>query len=309
MIDIETLLRACGVLAERTYGKWNARCPNPEHDDSKPSWSIVDSPNGENHGSHFCFSCKWGGGPWELGAACWKVSNKEAGARIKSMFSDDRPIHVPEVVIRMHNQTGFKLPIGVTIPEPGMAWPQTPKEYLLDRGVTEEQISRWGIGFALWGRCARRVVIPVYTEGKLRTFSARAYAPGIHRYEAGRSSDGAQPKRAIWGEPRFVDGQPVTVAEGIFSALALERAGAPNPCAILGSNLTPEKARMLSRFDRVIVATDPDKAGDGVADFLATLGRRANVARLRVDKSPDDVSHETLKEAVAKSLDALSNAA
>ena len=215
---------------------------------------------------------------------------------------------MPEVVIKMPGDEKpkvFGLPIGAVIPGPGGKWYEPAREYLLGRGVTQEQIDRWGIGYAIRGRLRNRIVIPVYTEGELRTYSARAIAVGVRggRYDSGKAHMGAQPKRAVWGQPRHDHALGVvTVAEGIFSGLALERAGAPNPSALLGSELTPERARILGEFPKLLIATDPDKAGEKVARMLSILGRRARVARLRLEKSPDDEDAEQLAQSVRDSI-------
>jgi DNA primase len=88
------------------------------------------------------------------------------------------------------------------------------------------------------------------------------------------------------------------VAEGIFSALALERAGAINPAALLGSELTPERARVLAGFEVVIIATDPDDAGEKVAKNLFVFKRRATVVRLEFEKSPDDLDSTVLRDLI-----------
>ncbi len=299
-IDVETLLRALGIIATKRGIKWAAKCPNPDHSDADPSWSIIDNPGDRKHAGHHCFSCKWGGGAWELAAAVWKCEVEEAGKRLWEMqlTGTREPVDVPKVVVRFPGKPReFKLPSGVIIPAiDDRPWYPPASNYLLSRGVTPYQMHRWRLGFATRGRLVNRVVVPVYTEGALRTYSARAFAPGMDRYDQGKVRQGAQPKRALFGEPLFDGGRVGTVAEGVWSCLALERAGFPNPCAMLGSELTPERARLLGRFDGLIIATDPDKAGDRVAEFLSVLGRRARVHRLALEDSPDDLPHGVLEK-------------
>lgn len=287
-----------------------ARCPNPAHDDSEPSWSIVDRPGDRRHGSHHCFSCKWGGGPWELAAAVWGVTVEEAGKRIAKLGLGPKPPtvdDVPKVVVRNVQPAArpFGLPLGVEVPGREGRWYEPALDYLVDRGVTREQADRWGAGYALRGRLRHRVVFPVRdSDGALLTFSARAFSPAARggRYETGRVRDGARPRRALWGEEGWRDRAAVTVAEGIFSALALERAGAPNPCALLGSELTPEKARVLRGCGLVLVATDPDAAGEKVAGALSVLARHTRLVRVRLRSSPDDASLGELVEALSAAL-------
>ena len=328
-VDVPVLLGALGILAERKGSKWAARCPNPEHADSSPSWSIIDKPGDRRHASHHCFSCKWGGGPWELAGAVWKMPPEEAGKRLREMgigAPPPMPKEIPRIVISTATHKvapAFKLPLGCEFPGPGGRWFTPALDYLTERNVTREQIDRWGIGYATRGRLRFRVVIPVYDlEGRLLTYNARAFSEAAHgdRYDTGRENQGAFPRRAIWGEAGWKDFETVTIAEGCFSALALERAGAPNACALLGSELTEDKARVFSRFKNVIVATDPDKAGDAIAMKLSVLGRRARLIRMEHAAcpagpcpkckqtgfvSPDDAGAGELKKKIDASLSIL----
>jgi DNA primase len=306
-IDVETLLRTLGIVAryESSSHRWVASCPSPDHVEDEPSWSIIDQPDSKKHGSHYCFGCKFRGGPWELAAAIWACSIKDAGKRLFKLYKG-RALskEVPKVVIQYKpNERRFQLPFGVTIPDNGGRWFQPALHYLHSRGITDEQIVKWGIGYSVKGRLVNRVVFPVYTEGALRTFSARAITKSLHRYEQGRVHEGAQPRRALFGEPYFDHSLGVvTVAEGIPSALALERIGAINPSAMIGSVLTPERARIISRFKSIIVASDPDKAGDHVAEWIYVLSRRSTVKRLELDVAPDDMDPDLLRKNYEKVL-------
>jgi len=309
LLDVRALLGHLGIRATKAGPKWRARCPNPVHDDSDPSWSIIDRPGHKKPGSPYCFACHFAGGPWELASAVWGISVEEAGQRLAKLGLGlaPPPTHTPPVRVKEPAAAPdpFALPKGVVIPGPGGVWYGPALDYLTRRGVTCAQIDRWGLGYAIWGHLRGRVVIPVRDpEGRLLTYAAREFAPGMAkggRYDSGHARDGAKPRRAIWGEERFdLAVGTVTVCEGAFSGLALERAGAPNPAALLGSELTEEKARILARFPRILVATDPDPAGDTAARWVATLGRRAAVHRVRLDQSPDDEDPEALRRAIDK---------
>ena len=299
-VDVVTLLRHLGLAATRQGSKWVARCPNPDHDDGKPSWSIIDRPGQRNHGSHHCFACGFGGGPWELAAAVWDVTTDEAGERIQALFGKgEAEARVPDVEVRVRGPRKiFKLPLGVRVPDTLEEWFPDALAYLRRR-ATDEQILRYRMGFATYGPAAMRVVLPVVTRGALKTYSARAFIEGIPRYDAGREAKGARPKEAVFGEPFFDSSIPIaTTAEGCFSALALERAGAPNPHAILSSELTPGKIQVIRGFREIWVASDPDAAGEKLWRAMQPLGRWTRLRRLRLPQSPDDVPPDELSERV-----------
>jgi DNA primase len=304
-VAIEDLLRELGIAAERRGTKWHARCPAPDHDDKHPSWFIRDDPGEKWHGSHSCRSCGLSGGPWELVASVRKLGIDEAAAFVRALLSGRTPTQegVPEIVVKIRRRRKvYELPPGVVVPATIEDWYQPALRYLLERGVTAEQILRWGIGYAKRGPLAWRVVVPVHTRGKLVAFAARAiFDDGSKRYDMPtRNESGARPDVAVWGEPGFDRSRgAITVAEGVFSALALERIGAPNPCALLGSETTAQKVSVLEQWPVVLVATDPDAAGEKAARKLAALlGRRCWVERVELEASPDDCDPKRLRRAV-----------
>lgn len=307
-VDVPRLLALLGIEAKHRGRAHVAKCPNPKHDDHHPSWKIIDSPSAENHGSHHCQSCKFGGGPWELAAAVWGVSLETAGEKLAPLLKGGKPepAPLPPDGLRVRIVGGpvlgprFKLPHGVVAPARLDDWLSGPLAYTRARGVTDEQIARWSIGYAVEGSLAFRVVIPVVTRGVLRTFAGRSWLTGDEsRYDSGSERDGAVASRALFGEPRWDRSLRVaTVCEGTWSMLALERVSFPNPTALLGCELTPARQHLLERFDVLIAATDPDAAGDAAADaMVAAFGRRHRVVRLVLPLSPDDCAPDVLRDA------------
>lgn len=324
-VPIPRLLELLGIRAkrDRQNGRlWKALCPNPDHDDHDPSWSVVDD-GSPRHGSHWCHACGFGGGPWELAAAVRGVSIEEAGAWVwtfvvggqeRDAALDDVPtirvaLPSPPRVLEM------VIPNGVRIPSvDGSEWHPRAIEYLDRRRIAEWQRTRWHIGYSTLGRCAWRVFVPVYTGGLLLSYVARAFIEdGRARYDAGRRTDpGCRPDAALFGEPGFdLDVRVATVTEGVFKALAMERAGAPNPCAVLGANnLGADKIALLAQFDALLIATDPDKAGRECAERISDLvSRYAEPVRVKLEVSPDDATDEqnsaAWREAILRAAPAL----
>lgn len=179
----------------------------------------------------------------------------------------------------------------------GTEWNASARTYLETRGIPDWQIARWHVGYSVRGRLAWRVVVPVYTGGLLLSYVARSFLDdGSVRYFAGeRVDEGCRPDAALWGEPGFdLDVRVATVTEGVFKGFAMERAAAPNPCAILGAtNLGADKVKLLAQFDVLLIATDPDKAGNACAEQLSDLlVRYAEPVRVNFERAPDDASEE-----------------
>lgn len=300
-VDVEKLLLALGIDAEQRGSKWVACCPDPEHEDRSPSWMMRDDPGKGWHGSHNCKACGFEGGPWELVAKVRGIDLDAAAEFVRSLPS--RPVdtcEIPAVKIAVRRR-GYRLPPGVMFPERIGELHSSARAYLARRGVPDWQIMRWGIGFATIGPLAWRVVVPVYTRGRLVTHTARAvFEDGSRRHDMPDRDSGAKADFALWGEPRFRrELSAVTVAEGVFSAMHLERIGAPNPCALLGSELTEHKIALLSEFPVILVATDPDAAGEKAwRQISAALRRTSYVERVELEASPDDCEPASLRRAV-----------
>ena len=310
-LDVEALLTALDIKFTRQGVKLRAACPNPDHKDSDPSWAIIDNPGSDKHAGHWCFSCKFGGGPWEIVRAVRGLDEEQAALFVHQLITGaPRPFPgVPRVSVRSPaNNDEFRLPPEVRIPSlDGSEWPAVFADYIASRGLTEEQLVRWRVGYATRGPLAWRIVIPVHTRGRLVAHVGRAVFDDRERYDMPKKKFGARPSLAVFGEPLVEPARRVlTIAEGSFSMLALERAGAPNPVALLGSDWSPGKAAVLSsvEWDLIIIATDPDAAGDRVALDISRSYRRSTIRRLRMDQSPDDCGHVDLRAAVQHALDA-----
>lgn len=326
-VRVQKLLQLLHLAAEQVGDKWIATCPNPQHlrpegKVSTPSWSIIDD-GGERTGSHHCFGCRFGGGPWELVAAVRGTSAEEAAEWLKQQLGGDGAVddEVPRVRVlpptaRRQVRQEIELPWGVRIPSvEGCEWFKPAYDYLTlpvpedpklrssgPRGVAPWQLERWHVGYAIQGRCTMRVVFPVYTKGRLLAYVARSFVDDDRpRYDVSRRTDpGARPDVALFGEPGLDTAFSVaTVTEGCFGMLAFERAGAPNPLAILGaSNLGPEKLELLAAFDLVLVATDPDAAGEfAYREIHDGLCRYTRVRRVPLVHKPDEAHQEELNRA------------
>lgn len=308
-VPVPRLLDQLGIRARREGRLWKAVCPNPDHDDKNPSWAIVDD-NSVRHGSHWCHACGFGGGPWELAAAVLDLPLDEAGAWVwkhvvggEARALEDRDVPRLRVTLPSARPREMAIPNHVRIPSvDGSEWHPRALAYLEGRGIPEWQRTRWHVGYATMGRCAWRVFVPVYTGGLLLSYVARAFIDdGRARYDAGRREDpGCRPDAALFGEPGFdLDVRVATVTEGVFKGFAMERAEAPNPCAILGANnLGADKVKLLAQFDALLVATDPDKAGRECAERISDLCvRYAEPVRVELDVAPDDATDEANRAA------------
>lgn len=179
--------------------------------------------------------------------------------------------------------------------------PNAADEYLQNRGVSQDIITKYGFGFApeSWDYILRRLgqkhgekkleLVGLVTPRKEKSgyydrFRNRLMIP-IHSDTGalvgfgGRSLDGTEPKylnspeselfnksRLLYNLHRSKDAMRrydrAILVEGYFDAIAIDHAGVPGVVASMGTSLTTGQASLLRRFTRrVVLAYDGDNAG------------------------------------------------
>ena len=136
------------------------------------------------------------------------------------------------------------------------------RRYVVSRRISRLIVEKLNIEFDIE---KRRIVFPVRDGlGRLYGWSGRTVIPN---HEPRILDYAGLPKRAlILGEERWRPGYPKFLVEGLIAYARMHEIGAEEIVdigALLGSNLTEEKATILKKHGcTVIPAMDPDKAGD-----------------------------------------------
>ena len=150
-------------------------------------------------------------------------------------------------------------------------------KYLQERGLTDDDILHWKIGYCFNGNYRNRVVIPSFDDdGDINYFVARSHNGDSYKYKNPRAS-----KNIVFNE-LFVDwNDDLVLVEGIFDAI---RAG--NAVPILGSTLRSD-SRLLRKIvfndTPVYIALDPD-AADKERKIIKTL-LRYDIELYKIDVS------------------------
>lgn len=146
--------------------------------------------------------------------------------------------------------------------------------YVVDRGITWEQIARNNIGVSLVGRFAYRVIFPVMYKDELKGVVARDFT--------GKQS----PKYLNSKGPKFLynlrppgKSKKLILSEGIIKALAIERAVKLRSAALLGHTVTSGmlEAIRAEGYKSVVVWPDPDSPGVRGAVAVANDCSSANL--------------------------------
>ena len=128
------------------------------------------------------------------------------------------------------------------------------KRYLKKRGVAEQDILKWKIGYCFSGEYRNRIIIPSFdVDGDISYFIARSYNGDSYKYKNPKAS------KDITFNELYIDwNKDLVLVEGVFDALV-----AGNAVPILGSTLRrgSKLLREIVRNDTPIyIALDPDAA-------------------------------------------------
>lgn len=203
--------------------------------------------------------------------------------------------------------------------------------YLQNRGLDNATIKRFGLGFspASFSALTNRLRDLGYTEeeliagflcGRSKThgtlfdyFRNRVMFPIIDVSGnviafGGRVMDDSQPKYLNSSDTpvfkksrnlfalnfaRTACAEELILCEGYMDVIALHAAGFTNAVATLGTALTPEQARIMSRYTKkVLISYDSDAAGQKAANraigILGEVGLDVRVLKITGAKDPDE---------------------
>jgi DNA primase len=138
-------------------------------------------------------------------------------------------------------------------------------QYLKSRGISKEDILKYGIGYCETGRYAHMIIIPSYDEkGNINYFTGRSFdKQSTLKYKNPTVS------RDIIPFEIFINWDlPIILCEGPFDAIAIKR----NVIPLLGKNIQPTlmKKIVLSSVNKIYIALDKD-AQKQALDFCETL--------------------------------------
>lgn len=97
-------------------------------------------------------------------------------------------------------------------------------QYAKDRGITNEDIIRYNIGYCDGGMYSNRIIIPSYdSDGKLNYFIARS----VFSEEKFKYKNPPVSKNVTMFENQINWNEPITICEGVFDAMAVKRNAIP----------------------------------------------------------------------------------
>jgi DNA primase len=307
---VERVLERLGIHYELRGDRAWARCPF--HTDHNPSWMI--RTRGRREGQHHCFACKAGGKLVSVVMKVRHIEDEDDAFEWLRSFKKNEPVNIRVRVREQPPQLGrqrFQIPSEVIF-DPLSKWVSLAQRYARKRGITDEQVQRFGIGYAVNARLAGRIVIPYRGfGGHPAGYSARTFVDDDVRYLTPHESEGAD-LGVPFGEhlwPIPMRRHVVVVTEGAIDALAVDRVSDPfiSVAALNGSEVNPMQITKLATFTKVVILTDNDPAGHKAATQLtSSLSRHVQLERVLLPSGMDaakmkpDVLAETLRTALER---------
>ena len=174
------------------------------------------------------------------------------------------------------------------------------KKYLYERGLTDNDFIKYGIGYATTGEYGGRVIIPSYSgSNQLNFFVARAYDGNYFKYKNPEAS-----KDIIFFENLINWNQPIILCEGVFDAMAIRR----NAIPILGKSISTSlyKKIITSNVQDIYIALDTDARDKAleIGEKFLNQGKRVFLINLP-DKDPSEMGFKAFTEHIqsAEELD------
>lgn len=269
----------------------------PFHREKSPSFHVD-----RDKGLFYCFGCGTGGDIFKFLALTERFTFPEAVEHVASRVGIELPRR------RRTQRDSDKDDLFEVIDDASAAFhqalewtPNAAEEYLRQRGVGKDIITKYGFGYApeswdyilrrlgqkhgekrleqaglimprkektgFYDRFRNRLIIPIHSDtGALVGFGGRSLDGGEPKYLNSPESDLFNKSRLLYNLHRSKDAMRrydrAILVEGYFDAIAIDHAGVPGVIASMGTSLTAGQASLMRRFTRnVVIAYDGDPAG------------------------------------------------
>ncbi|MBQ9976417.1 MAG: DNA primase [Clostridia bacterium] len=190
------------------------------------------------------------------------------------------------------------------------------KGYLMSQGYSKEEIREGFLAGVsqktgkLFDMFRNRIIFPIFDlSGNVIAFGGRIIGNGEPKYLNSSDTPVFKKSRNLYALERAKNNPESTLilCEGYMDVVALHQAGFTNAVATLGTAITPDQARIMSRYaSTVYISYDSDNAGQRAAkkaiDLLTQVGINVKVIRVEDAKDPDEYIKKFGKSSFEKLL-------
>jgi DNA primase len=160
--------------------------------------------------------------------------------------------------------------------------------YLTSRGITDEIIEKYQIGYTVSGDFAYRVIVPSFDKNnRLNYFIARSWVPNKMKYK----NPTAAKDEIIFNESRIDWFKDIYLVEGAFDGFFLD-----NSIAMLGKKMSSLLFETLyeNALGKIIICLDEDAWEDAFKLYHELNGGRL-YNKIKIIKPPKDMDVADLK--------------
>ena len=319
--DLLALISEDTDVVQDGPNQWIACCPNPEHQDNTPSLRVYH--NSDDSWTWYCYACNNKAGNYTSGG-----TDAISYQMFRSQFRKDmRPLDFHAAVHSLGDRIGIKQENSeldnvykrnkeYTEKIKGRL-PPFVRMYLQSRGLTDEVIKDWCIGFDSLpekhgGEPIPRIIFPLLNRYKQIVGFSKRCLPGEEDIVI--RENGVQKKKVskYWNSPNsvyFNKGQyiyglhnldtsfnEIRITEGTMDVLTSVSYGVKNIVAALTSHITDKHVEILKKINLpVCLCLDNDEAGikgmQRTADMLMKAGLYVKVFTIPQGKDMSEFSN------------------
>jgi len=269
----------------------------PFHREKSPSFHVD-----RDKGLFYCFGCGTGGDVFKFLALTERFTFPEAVEHVAARYGIELPKKRKTTRDNDKDELLEVLDDASQAFHQALNWtPNAADDYLRQRGVSKDIITKYGFGFApdswdyilrrlgqkhgekrleltglvsprkeksgYYDRFRNRLIIPIHSEtGAIVGFGGRSLDGSEPKYLNSPESELFNKSRLLYNLHRSKDAMRrydrAILVEGYFDAIAIDHAGVPGVVASMGTSLTTGQASLLRRFTRrIVLAYDGDNAG------------------------------------------------
>ncbi len=276
--DFIDKIKACGLkrIAEKytqlrqiSPNTWRGKCPHPDHEDSTPSFDITIDANGIE--TWRCWGCHCGKkdgkenfGIDNIAFIQWmshsskskqQLSFKEAVYLLADFYGIPREADDPNIEIYNENK--------ILASNYHDCIPLEIKQYLLKRGLDQEDIDKWMLGY---NPITDRITFPIMDKYKhVLGFSSRKMDTMYGaKYINSMNSAVFDKKKIFYGIQYYnANKDHIIITEGQLDVILAHKYGIDTVVATLGCHLSEEHIKILKTLNKkVILCYDSDAAGE-----------------------------------------------
>lgn len=267
-----------GSSKSTSNGNYAYHCPFCKH--HKPKLEINFTENSKGDNPWHCWACDKRG---KKLVQLFKVLDtpKEKIMELKSYIQTDVKDDITITSDKVHLPKEF---ISLVNP-PSTIMARHAASYLKKRGITEDDIIKYNLGYCESGAYVNRIIVPSYDEnGILNYFTARSFEKDNPiKYKNPNTT------RNIIPFEFFVNWDlPLVLCEGPFDAIAIKR----NVIPLLGKNIQSclMKRIVMSSVKKIYIALDKDAQKKALEFCQQLMGEGKEVYLVNIqDKDPSDM--------------------